>query len=53
MALLAQLDSPQTLLVGGLSLGFLIISLGIHESQSRMWETLVGRSRGFWRSLPG
>jgi len=32
MALLAQLDSPQTLLVGGLSLGFLIISLGIHEA---------------------
>jgi carboxypeptidase Taq len=21
----------------------------IHESQSRMWENLVGRSRGFWR----
>ena len=24
------------------------ISLGIHESQSRMWENLVGRSRSFW-----
>ena len=24
------------------------ISLGIHESQSRMWENLVGRSRTFW-----
>ena len=24
-------------------------SLGIHESQSRMWENLVGRSRSFWR----
>ena len=23
-------------------------SLGIHESQSRMWENLVGRSKGFW-----
>ncbi len=23
-------------------------SMGIHESQSRMWENLVGRSRGFW-----
>lgn len=23
-------------------------SLGIHESQSRMWENLVGRSRAFW-----
>jgi carboxypeptidase Taq len=25
------------------------ISLGIHESQSRLWENLVGRSRSFWR----
>jgi carboxypeptidase Taq len=24
-------------------------SLGLHESQSRMWENLVGRSRPFWR----
>ena len=24
------------------------ISLGIHESQSRMWENFVGRSREFW-----
>ena len=24
-------------------------SLGIHESQSRMWENLVGRGRPFWR----
>jgi len=24
-------------------------SLGIHESQSRFWENLVGRSRPFWR----
>lgn len=23
-------------------------SLGMHESQSRLWENLVGRSRGFW-----
>jgi len=23
-------------------------SLGIHESQSRMWENIVGRSRPFW-----
>src|SRR4051794_39009312 len=23
-------------------------SLGLHESQSRMWENLVGRSRAFW-----
>lgn len=25
------------------------ISLGIHESQSRMWENLVGRSMAFWK----
>jgi carboxypeptidase Taq len=25
------------------------ISLGIHESQSRMWENLVGRSSAFWK----
>jgi len=24
-------------------------SYGIHESQSRMWENLVGRSRAFWK----
>lgn len=23
-------------------------TLGVHESQSRLWENLVGRSRGFW-----
>ena len=23
-------------------------SLGVHESQSRMWENFVGRSRAFW-----
>jgi carboxypeptidase Taq len=25
------------------------VSLGIHESQSRLWENYVGRSLGFWR----
>jgi carboxypeptidase Taq len=25
------------------------VSLGIHESQSRMWENAVGRSRPFWQ----
>ncbi|HHO58318.1 MAG TPA: carboxypeptidase M32 [Oceanithermus profundus] len=25
------------------------VSMGVHESQSRMWENLVGRSLGFWR----
>ena len=23
-------------------------SLGLHESQSRLWENIVGRSRPFW-----
>ncbi|HLO47520.1 MAG TPA: carboxypeptidase M32 [Kamptonema sp.] len=30
-----------TILAGGISSGF-------HESQSRLWENLVGHSRGFW-----
>ena len=25
------------------------ISLGVHESQSRLWENIVARSRGFWK----
>lgn len=29
------------------------VSLGIHESQSRMWENQVGRSRAFWSWLRG
>ncbi len=32
---------------GGLPVGR-SVSLGIHESQSRMWENAVGRSREFW-----
>lgn len=27
------------------------VSLGIHESQSRLWENQVGRSKSFWRWL--
>jgi carboxypeptidase Taq len=27
------------------------VSLGIHESQSRMWENMVGRSLGFWQGF--
>ncbi len=26
-------------------------SLGMHESQSRMWENLIGRSRPFWKAF--
>ncbi|MBX3423556.1 MAG: carboxypeptidase M32 [Pirellulaceae bacterium] len=25
------------------------VSLGVHESQSRLWENFVGRSQAFWR----
>ena len=25
------------------------VSLGVHESQSRLWENFVGRSRAFWK----
>lgn len=25
------------------------VGMGVHESQSRLWENQVGRSRGFWR----
>jgi carboxypeptidase Taq len=36
----------RTMLAGG-------VSLGLHESQSRLWENIVGRSRPFWkRFLP-
>jgi carboxypeptidase Taq len=34
----------------GLPLGH-YVSMGIHESQSRMWENFVGRSRAFWEHL--
>jgi len=36
----------------GLPLGE-TISLGIHESQSRLWENLIGRSRPFWQCFYG
>lgn len=29
------------------------ISFGVHESQSRLWENHVGRSRGFWHQNYG
>jgi carboxypeptidase Taq len=35
-----------TILAGG-------TSLGIHESQSRMWENIVGRGRPFWQHFYG
>ncbi len=36
-----NLDYEGTPLAGG-------TSAGVHESSSRLWENLVGRSRGFW-----
>lgn len=29
------------------------VSLGVHESQSRLWENVVGRSYGFWSHFYG
>lgn len=37
-----RLDLEGTPLAGG-------TSSGVHESQSRLWENLVGRSRNFWQ----
>ncbi|WP_025700469.1 carboxypeptidase M32 [Paenibacillus forsythiae] len=28
-------------------------SMGIHESQSRLWENMIGRSRAFWKRYYG
>lgn len=39
-------DLARTPLAGG-------ASLGVHESQSRLWEILVGRSRPFWKHYFG
>ena len=44
-ALYEQGISPQ-LSRTGLDTG---VSLGVHESQSRLWENLIGRSRSFWK----
>lgn len=37
----SPLEWDRTPLAGG-------VSLGLHESQSRLWENIVGRSRPFW-----
>jgi carboxypeptidase Taq len=37
-------DFDETPLSGG-------CSMGVHESQSRLWENIVGRSRGFWSAI--
>lgn len=43
---LYELGSPDRFERTGLGGG---TSLGVHESQSRMWENMVGRSRPFWQ----
>ena len=42
---LYELGVDPSLAAGALGRG---VSLGIHESQSRFWENIVGRSRAFW-----
>lgn len=37
----SPIEWDRTPLAGG-------ISLAVHESQSRLWENIVGRSKGFW-----
>jgi carboxypeptidase Taq len=42
----SPMEWDRTPLAGG-------VSLGLHESQSRLWENIIGRSRPFWkRFLP-
>ncbi|HRF58347.1 MAG TPA: carboxypeptidase M32 [Fimbriimonadaceae bacterium] len=38
----SPMEWDRTYLAGG-------VSLGLHESQSRLWENIVGRSFAFWR----
>lgn len=38
----SPMEWDRTPLAGG-------VSLGIHESQSRLWENIVGRSKPFWK----
>ncbi len=40
----SPMEWDRTPLAGG-------VSLGIHESQSRTWENIVGRSRAFWQNF--
>ena len=43
-----ELDFPQELRVTRLADG---ASMGVHESQSRLWENVIGRSLPFWEGL--
>lgn len=42
---LYEQDIPDDLYDTGLATG---VSMGIHESQSRFYENMIGRSKGFW-----
>ncbi|MCL2473106.1 MAG: carboxypeptidase M32, partial [Treponema sp.] len=43
-----EMDLPQELRGSCLADG---ASMGIHESQSRLWENVIGRSRAFWEHM--
>ena len=43
-----ELDIPRELRVSCLADG---ASMGVHESQSRLWENVIGRSLPFWEGL--
>jgi len=42
---LYEQDISDELYGTGLATG---VSMGIHESQSRFYENMIGRSKGFW-----
>jgi len=43
-----ELDFPEEIRDSCLADG---ASMGIHESQSRLWENVIGRSRSFWQAV--
>jgi carboxypeptidase Taq len=43
-----ELGFPAEIRGGSLADG---ASMGIHESQSRLWENVIGRSRSFWEAM--
>ncbi len=47
----ALYEAGISLIVGGPSPLKDSVSLGVHESQSRLWENQVGRSKEFWQGI--
>jgi len=43
-----EMGFPEELRLSSLADG---ASMGIHESQSRLWENVIGRSRAFWEAM--